>query len=165
MTAEIGTPPTPEATPKEKKRRWFAAISDQSSAKAAAKNGAIGGLIFAGMYVIGAIVLVFAGRSPTTGASSADFAEFGIFLIIIDTLLIALILFLSWRVSTGRGYISAALLLLWFVGEVVTKVISGGASVGWIFFYLAVGATLVEGWRGCWLGRRFRDVPDAATFD
>jgi hypothetical protein len=164
MTSE--TQPKPERNAKApKKRAWFGPIDDYASAKTAARNGAIAGLIFAGMYLLGALLIIFAGRSPTTGEATTDFEELGIYLVIIDAILTALILFLSWRVSTGRGYISAGLLLVWFVGECVMKALGGATSIGWIFFYLAVAATMFDGLRGCWLGRRVRPMPDAATFD
>jgi hypothetical protein len=134
-------------------------------ARAAAKKGAIAGLVFAGMYVLGTLMLVYAGMSPTTGGASTAYQEQGVYLVIADVILTLIILFFSWRVWSGRGYISGTLMLLWFICEAVLKVLGGSANIGWIFFYFAMMLAMIEGIRGCWLGRRYRNVPSVATFD
>jgi hypothetical protein len=139
----------------EKKRTIFSTepIVDAASAKKAAKHGAIAGLFFAGMYVVG-VVFAYSGRSPMDGAAIED--EMTIYgMLIADVLLVALILFLCWRIKTGRGWISSVVLLVWFVVEAAFKIVGGSSNVGWIIFYIAMTMGFVEGVRGTWACRDF----------
>jgi hypothetical protein len=135
----------------------FSPITDLESAHAAAKAGAGAGFVFAGMYVIGALMQYRAASSHSQDEAIAFVA--------INAVLISLILFLSWRVKTGRGFISTALLLLWFVGECTVKVLAGSTNMGWVFFYLIVAAGLLRGLRGCWKVRQYRHLKIVDTFN
>jgi hypothetical protein len=148
---------------KRKKAPTFAPIKDARSARSAAKSGAIAGAVFAGMYIVGILLLTgFHTPSPLLEPDS----EFQYHLQLgIDAAAVGLILFLSWRVYTGRGYISASVLLVWFVGEIAFKVLTGATNFVWVLVYIAMLIALAEGVRGCWLGRRYRDAADPATFD
>jgi CHASE2 domain-containing sensor protein len=151
----VGTDPKPEETNPQKAPGVFSPIRDLASAKRAAKEGSVGGFVFAGMYVLGAFLKYRAEPLPQ---------EETIVLVAVYGALTALIVFLTWRVRSGRGFMSAGLLLLWFVAESALKVLGGSVHVGWAFFYLMVAGALVQGLRGCWKVRRYRQMQVVETF-
>jgi hypothetical protein len=144
-----------EADTPTKKNGVFSPIPDLASAKQAAKAGAVGGFVFAGMYALGALLRY--------GAASHTQDEI-ILAVVIYGALVALILFLTWHVRSGRGFISAGLLLLWFVGESSLKVLGGSVHIGWAFFYLIIAGLLLQGLRGCWKVRRYQHMEVVDTF-
>jgi hypothetical protein len=131
---------------------WLPAIETPEDAAKLAKQGAIGILLFAGMNLLGLLFVYFANKSPVD-ASAMDAQN------IQDHLLGALIvipvlLFFAWRVYKAKGWLVAGLVLIWFIFEVALKIAGGSTNIGWIFFYVAVAAMIVNGLRGCWWLRK-----------
>jgi hypothetical protein len=153
--AENGPQPSENKT--AKKDGFFSPITDLASAKVAAQAGAVGGFVFAGMYVLGMLLQY--------GSVKSHFREEAIYFVLINVALVALIVFLAWRVKTRHSVISALLLLLWFTAESLVKVMGGAVHLGWVFFYLIVAATLLRGVLGCWKVRKYRHTEVADTFN
>ena len=57
---------------------------------------------------------------------------------------IALVLFLSWRVSTGHGFVSAILLLALFVMATIAGVRDGLFGLAWMAAYFGLGLMLLN---------------------
>jgi hypothetical protein len=74
----------------------------------------------------------------------------------------AVILIAAWRFKIGKGLVWGAVTLLFFVIELITKLTSGLGHFGWIFFYAAVGAGLINGMRGAWARRSIPEETDYA---
>lgn len=119
----------------------FPKLETIEDAKNAAKQGALAGLLFAGMYVLGIAFILWLGESPTD-RSAADQSD-----VMGGAVVTTIILLFTWRVWTGKGFVSAALLLVAFLAEVAMKVVGGTASAGWFIFYFFVAAGLFNGLR------------------
>jgi hypothetical protein len=148
--------PQPTEKKTAKADGFFSPITDLASAKAAAQGGAVGGFVFAGMYVVGMLMRF---------GSVTHSQEEAIIFVSINVVLTALIVFLAWRVRTRHGVISALLLLLWFTAECAVKVMGGAVHLGWVFFYLMVVGTLLRGVLGCWKARKYQHMAVADTFN
>jgi len=131
----------------------FAKIEDKETALNFAKEGAVAGLIYC-LMGIGGVIFAYFGKDPVTG-HDIDQDAFNNFLwgIIIQT---PILLFLCWRVKVGKGYISAGLLLCFFLFEIITKFTNGTAAVWWIPFYFFIAAGLINGTRACWYLRKIK---------
>jgi hypothetical protein len=137
----------------------FRPITTFPEARRVARRAAIVAFIFAAMYVI-AIYVTMQGFSPISGQRDPEItASLGI-VTAINVIAMLLILFLAWRVGTGRGFVSAAALLVWFVLEAVTKVIGGSAGIGFGLAYIVMILFLADGVRATWTGSRLAKVPD-----
>jgi hypothetical protein len=137
----------------------FVPIATFAEARRVARRAAIVALIFAAMYVI-AIYVTMQGFSPISGQRDPEItASLGI-VTVINVIAMLLILFLAWRVGTGRGFVSAAALLVWFVLEAVTKVIGGSAGIGFGLAYIVMILFLADGVRATWAGSKLAKVPD-----
>jgi hypothetical protein len=139
----------------------FNPIATVADAKRVARRAAIVALLFAAMYVIG-IVVTQRGISPITGQYDPEIASFLEIMMVFNVIALLLILFLAWRISTGRGYVSAAFLLVWFVAETATKVIGGSAGIGYALAYLVMTWFLIDGVRATWAGSKLAKQPDQA---
>lgn len=143
--------------------KWWPTITNKASALAAAKSGSIGGFIFMAMYSVAIIALLITGRNIVYG-DSADSGTMIEELFYIG-ITVALVAFWTWRIRSGKGFISSALLLLLFILEIAMKFVYGTASVGWSIMYLAIIALLITGIRGTWAYRKYKDDPDIDVFD
>jgi len=126
----------------------------------------MGGVVFAGLYVVALAMLVSNYKRSLLGPGTIDL-QYRLTLGI-EVACIVFALLLSWRVYTGRGYASAATLTLWFTLETVFKIFASFSHPLFLFaivLYVGVLIALVEGFRGCWYGRRYRIPVDPATFD
>jgi len=142
-------------------KNWFAQIDSIDQARKAARQGGLGGLLFAASYVAG---LAFAFLARTNPSDNQPLNGEALTNQLIGSILGTLIiLFLAWRTSTGKGWLSAGAMLLFFVVEISFKVAGGTTNVGWMVAYVAVGAMMVNGLRACWWLRRKR--PETATMD
>jgi hypothetical protein len=107
-----------------------------------------GGWIFAAMIVLGGALTYFSGKSAVdlkTPEADLAGAMIGI------AIELAFVLFASYRMMIGRGWIVSWFLLAVFGVEVVMKLLGGGpAVIAWMFFYLAVGSSILAGARACW---------------
>lgn len=120
----------------KKENRWFPIIKDIDTAEKTLKDNGWVGFIFAGMYLLGILFIVFFDKSVATLETISD--EEKIYEIIGIAFLIIVVLFLSWRMRSKHGIISAIFLLGLFLFEIYSKIITGSANVGWILFYAVI---------------------------
>jgi class 3 adenylate cyclase len=139
----------------------FTPIVSFAEAKRVARRAAIVALIFAVMYVIGTVISLL-GISPITGQRDPGLAAAHVFILIFNTIALLLILFLAWRISTGRGFVSAGFLFVWFVAEAATKVIGGSAGIGFGLAFFVMALFLGDGVRATWAGSKLAKLPDQA---
>jgi hypothetical protein len=66
----------------------------------------------------------------------------------------ALILFFSWRLWTGKGYVSGILLLILFLIEAVFKLVSNPGIFIWVLFYAGLAIIFVNGIRAALARKR-----------
>jgi hypothetical protein len=137
----------------------FVPIATFAEAKRVARRATIVALIFAGMCVMG-IYVTLQGISPITGQRDPEIVAILEIVTIFNVIFLLLILLLAWRISTGRGFVSAAFLLVWFVGEAITKVIGGSAGIGFGLVYFVMVLFLVDGVTATWTGSKLAKVPD-----
>ena len=121
-----------------------------------------GGWLFAVTLVLGAIATL-AGYSPVTGQQEAP-NNISAVIILISAGVAA---FLSWRVMTGKGWLAGSVLLLWWAGEILVKLLSGSLGIIWIAIHLAGFVNLAIGVRACWRlrGETSDKVDLVATFE
>ena len=129
-----------------RKTHWYWAELDSLKGSYEVARKAFGGWVFAGMITLGILITFFSGKSlidlktPESDVTSALVGE------VIELLFV---LFASYRMVTGRGWVISWFMLAIFAAESVTKLVAG-RSIGWLFFYFAVGASLLAGARACW---------------
>lgn len=68
------------------------------------------------------------------------------------------VIFMSWRVLITKGYISAPLLLAYFIYEAGTNVYIGLASPFWVVLYGLIALLIFDGIRGTWYFRTERNI-------
>jgi hypothetical protein len=136
--------------------------TDRATALSAAQTGAKVGFVVAAVNAAVAVAaqLGLSVLPAPPGASSSDIALgateiFGFFAVIDG--------FLSWRVWTGRGYISATVLLVSAAAELV--VVLAVAHGGYTFFGFLALKFLVDGVRGTWWHRKHRKEAVAEVFE
>lgn len=129
-------------------RHWYWPSLDSLEDSYLIAQKAFGGWVFAGMVLLGGLATYFSGKraidlqTPETDMVGS---------LIGVTIELLFVLFASYRMKIGRGWIVSWLLLALFAGEALMKIFGGGRGViGWIFFYFAVGASLLAGARACW---------------
>ena len=133
----------------EKKRGvWYWPDLDSLEESYSVARKAFGGWILAGMIVLGALFTYFSGKSAVdmkTPEADVSAAMIGIGIELI------FVLFASYRMTSGRGWIVSWFLLALFLAEVINKLMGAGPGiVGWLIFYVAVGASILAGARACW---------------
>ena len=126
----------------------FPPVDTPSTAKRFAERGAYGVLVFVVMYLLGLLFAAYLNQDPVNleplDAQSARDQVIG------SAILIPVLLLFAYRVFIGKGWLVAAIVLVWFAAETSWKVLSGSSNAGWIFFYVAVAALIANGLRGCW---------------
>lgn len=131
-----------------KKSLWYWPTLDSLDDSYAVAHKSFGGWAFAVMLVLGAAITYFSGKSAINFRTTETDVSGALIGIGIELLFV---LFASYRIRSGKGWIVAWLLFALFCFEAVMKVIGGGAVViGWIFFYIAVGSSILAGARACW---------------
>lgn len=127
---------------------WYWPALDTLADSYSVARKSFGGWVFAGMIVLGGAISYFSGKSavdlttPETDPTGA----------LVGTIIeLVFVLFASYRIMTGRGWIVSWFLLALFAAEAVMKIFGGGPGIiGWIFFYIAVGSSILAGARACW---------------
>ena len=148
-----------ETARRPRRSMLFMPITTFAEAKRVARRAVIVALVFAAMYVIG-IVVTLQGVSPITGQYDPEIASFLGIMMAINAIALLLILFLAWRINTGRGFVSASLLLIWFTAETATKVIGGSAGIGFGLAYVVMALFLIDGVRATLAGSKLAKLPD-----
>lgn len=142
--------------------QWFPKVEDSKAAKSCSKQGAAGVVVFAAMNLLGAAFAFFSSKSPVD-AQAID-AQ-GIQDYIVGAFItVPVLLYFAYRIYQGKGWLAAGLVLLWFITETGFKVAGGSTNGGWVFFYMAIAAMIINGLRGCWWFRRnpvADQLPDA----
>jgi hypothetical protein len=134
----------------EKRRRFIGPITDSGSALDAAKMGAFAGIVWLLLSAIGASTLVLLLLRPDITAMEQNLLMPPLIGAVLSLLLIG---FLTWRVFTGKGYISSVVLLVLFVASLV---MTGLRGFIWWGLYFAMFAAFANGIRGTWAMRRYR---------
>jgi hypothetical protein len=122
--------------------RLFPEIASVGDVMRLAKGGAIAGLVFACLILLDTFLGGAAfGRSGAglQGSGAGHAIQLGL-----TGAEIAIILFLSWRVSTGRGLISAILLMALFFLCAMSGIDGGLFSVAWTIAYFCLGVLMLN---------------------
>ena len=135
---------------------WFPKIDSTEMAMSQAKVGGYGGVAFLVMNLIGIAFLYFYSQSASTGESVSS--EDVMFAMLGMAIVLPFLLFLTYRVFKGKGWLAAIVLITWFLFEITNKVANGTFSAGWIICYLVILASLVNGFRGCWYLKQNKDA-------
>ncbi len=133
-------------------KKWFPQITDSIAAKSLTKQGAGAVLIYAGMNIFGAVFTYFLSKSPVD-ARAFDSQQV-LSQIIGNVMVSLLLLFFAYRVYKGKGWFAGGLTLVFFLIEIWFKIANGTTNIGWLLFYIAVTAMLINGIRGCWWMRK-----------
>lgn len=141
--------------------KWFPDVSNYAGAKKALNGGVYACLVFAAMNVLGIVLTIFTGKLPSSGEAVTQLGG-AIFGILVE---MSLALAAAWRFKKEKGLVWGSLVLVLFALEIFMKFTSGTTNVGWVIFYAAIFAGLVNGLRGAWAvrSRSFLDV-DAEIF-
>ena len=111
-----------------------------------ARAGGVAGLVFAGLILLGALRSAFLGDPIGSGYLSVRQET----LLATETgLEIGAILFLTWRVWSGKGYVSAIALSLMFVAEAMSEIGGGLYGAGWVCAYFGAGLMMLNAIRAC----------------
>ena len=132
--------------------KWFPEIDGEEYAIKSSKQGAYGVLIFIAMNLLGVALIYFAEKSPVDGANATE--EDILNHILGAIIIIPIMLIMAWRIYKGKGWLVSILVLIWFFVEIALKILAGTTNIGWIVFYIAVAAMLINGIRGCWYLRK-----------
>jgi hypothetical protein len=143
-------------------RNIWPALDTLEDVRKALRNGGISGLVFAGMIALGMAFMFFTGSVPgyETAEGEMTFDAVGLIVLAVE---LALVLFLTWRLWAGRGFVSGSLLLLLFLLETGFKLAIGGTGVAWIFVYAAIVLGLVNALRACFAYKRVAAAGAAAS--
>lgn len=126
-----------------------------------AKSGAVAGLVFALLCLLDRLLITFSiaasgthlqvfGASPATQLIGTG-AE------------IAAILFLAWRVWSGRGFVSAILLMALFVISAMAGIGGGLFGLAWTIAYFGLGLMMLNAVRACLRHDTFMTAPARAN--
>jgi len=132
----------------------FPPLSTADAAKQHATTGAIGGLVFSAMFILGIFYMVQALHDLPVDNEAARRAVTN--QIIISVVGFAAVLLMSWRVYSTAGYISAILLLTYFIIETGANVAAGSTGPTWVIIYCFIALMLISGIRGSWHFKRGR---------
>ncbi len=124
---------------------FFPKIENLADVRSIARGAAGAGLVFAGMLAFGFALILYGNAELVMGEEPGN-GEL-IWLLSGIGIEIGLVLFFVWRVSTGKGYVSAILLLLLFLIEAAAKITSGTTNAGWMIAYLFISIGLLHGIR------------------
>ena len=143
--------------------KWWPKIIDRDSALATGKSGSIAGYVFAAMYIVGLISISITNSYDFADQTIPIEEKIGVIAGVLGAFILVVIW--SWRIRSGRGYISSILLLLLFVFEIGVKIMSGFVGIFWYVIYLAMFITMINAVRGTWAYRKFKNDPDIEVFD
>lgn len=112
-----------------------------------AKGGAIAGLVFAALTLLDHLLITFSIAAP--GAHKQAFSSSPAIQLTATGVEIAAILFLAWRVWSGRGFVSAILLMALFVMATMSGIRSGLFGLAWAAAYFGLGLMMLNAIRAC----------------
>jgi hypothetical protein len=133
--------------------RWFPEVDDNEGIEKALKAGFIAELVFAATIALGITVVLVTGRYP--GAQGSSDPSFLVGMVVE----LAVVLVAAWRFKIGKGLVWGAVTLVLFALEIIEKLASG--HIGWMLFYAAIAAGLINGMRGAWARRT---IPAGANY-
>ena len=112
-----------------------------------ARAGAIAGYGYAAMVLISGWNVLASGLFPGNAKPITDSEKY---LALIGTgIEVAVVLFLSWRLSSGKGHVSAIILLAIFLIAVLLRLVTRGAGLQWILVYASLAWLMLNGIRAC----------------
>ena len=126
--------------------KLFPVIETHEDVTRLARGGGIAGLAFLVLILLDGLLAGVPGSLAGMGGHFSAAAE--AFPVIGSGLEIAAILFMTWRIWSGKGYISAVLLAGLFVAETVTA-IHGPYGLAWLAAYFALGLMMLNAIRAC----------------
>ncbi len=132
--------------------RLFPTLDTLAKVHRVARRASIAGLVFAAMCALGFAFLLFTGDVPGHDVPFTGRAR--ILGLIAGGLEFGAILFLSWRVSTAKGYRSSVALLTLFVIETGENLARNDTNVAWIVVYSVLALLLLNGARACFSYKR-----------
>jgi len=140
--------PSKDDAKQPKWKQWYWPTLDSLEQSRAVARKCQGGWAFAVLILLGMAITYFWGKSladlqtPETDVTSTLIGEGLEFLFV---------LFASYRIMIGRGWIVSWVLFALFLAEAALKVLDGGPSVGgWVAAYIFIGAAILSGARACW---------------
>ncbi|WP_443749593.1 hypothetical protein [Asticcacaulis solisilvae] len=150
----------------------FMPIRTEADARTLTKQGAIAAGLLTLSELIGIVLSYFGVDLKTlqvTAADSVNIATFeGQLTVGIMAAMILVLVFMTWRIAAGRGYVSAALTLALLLYEAVSKILDRTLG-GWMIFYFGMAVGLYGAIRACWWLRKSgparKSAEVAAVFD
>lgn len=141
--------------------KFWPKLDTLEDVRKALRNGGIAGLFFSGMILLGMAFLFFSGSVPGYEDMEAEPGDpAGLIGMVIE---LVIVLFLTWRLWAGRGYVSGILLLALFLLEIGIKLMGGGTSIAWVFLYAAIVLGLINALRACFAYKRVAAANAAAS--
>lgn len=131
----------------------LARVDDLKSAMEASENAANAGFVVAALHALGAGTILL-GYAKISAPPNIDVNQAAQGLVVIATILAILTMLLSWRIRTGRGIVSAALMIA-LIGAEFYFVMHTRILPSWVSIIFAVSALIfINGFRGIlWLRR------------
>ncbi|KCZ88531.1 hypothetical protein [Hyphomonas jannaschiana] len=127
--------------------RLFPEITSVGDVMRLAKGGAIAGLVFVCLILLDSFLggSAFGGSGAgLQGAGASPAIQ-----LLLTGAEIAVILVLAWRVSTGRGLVSAILLMALFFLCALSGIDGGLFGVAWTIAYFGLGLLMLNAIRAC----------------
>lgn len=129
--------------------KLFPEIASFEDVMRLARGGAIAGILFAGLVLLDGVL----------GTSSLFRPGLRLAATGIET---SVILFLAWRVWSGRGLVSAILLMALLVLATMTGIHSGAFGIAWMAAYFGLGLMMLNAMRACLRHHIYtEEAPDA----
>lgn len=125
---------------------FYPSVATLADAKNAARVGAAGALFVAlTLAIAGTYVLVVGhtidDQTPLSDGAKLAAALVGVILSVCSSIA-------AWRIATGKGFISATLMLIAYVALIIWAVLGGTANTTWFFIRLVIAFILLTGVRG-----------------
>lgn len=111
--------------------KLFPEIASFEDVMRLARGGAIAGVLFAGLFLLDGML----------GTSSLLRPSLQVIAVALEA---TLILFLAWRVLSGRGIVSAILLMALLVLATMTGIQSGAFGLAWMAAYFGLGLMMLN---------------------
>lgn len=125
--------------------KFFPEITSLEDVVRLLRGGAIAGTVFASLTFLDSLLSTF--HIWPGGREAHVFASMPAMHLVSGGVEAALILFLSWRVLTGRGVLSAILLLALFVMAAISGIEGGFFGLVWVAAYFGLGLMMLNALR------------------
>nr|WP_321360176.1 hypothetical protein [uncultured Hyphomonas sp.] len=116
--------------------KLFPEITSLQDVMRLAKGGAIAGIVFAALVLFDAVFGSFPAILPGIQMAGAGLEA-------------AVILFLSWRIWTGRSFVSAIVMMALLVLATLSGIRDGIFGLAWLAAYFGLGLMMLNAIRAC----------------